>query len=128
MEREKRHMQNKNNQLIEYKPNIFYKLKELFKKIFFIKKSPEKEEIEVNAISQKSNEDFIESIVVKQDKEKQRLLNLKLKYDNDIISIKDISEKDIDLLIELYNEETEELNRDTMYRKNHIRKMLDELN
>ncbi len=121
-------MQNKNNQLIEYKPNIFYKLKELFKKIFFIKKSPEKEEIEVNAISQKSNEDFIESIVVKQDKEKQRLLNLKLKYDNDIISIKDISEKDIDLLIELYNEETEELNRDTMYRKNHIRKMLDELN
>ena len=128
MEREKRHMQNKNNQLIEYKPSIFYKLKELLKKIFFRKKSLEKEEIKANVISSKSSEDFKEAIVVKQDKEKQRLLDLKLKYDNDIISIKDISEKDIDLLVELYNEETEELNRDTIYRKDNIRKMLDELN
>ena len=120
-------MQYKDNQLIEYKKNIFFRIKEFFKRIFFGKKE---HKIEINneeIIVPTLNEKFKENLIFKEDTEKQRLLNLKRKYDNGEVSKEDMTIEDIDCLIKLYDNETAILNADTKNRKNNIQKMLNEL-
>lgn len=43
--------------------------------------------------------------------EKKRLFNLKKKYDNDEIQVEQIDSKDIEILMKLYNAESEILNK-----------------
>ena len=43
--------------------------------------------------------------------EKKRLFNLKKKYDNDEIQVDQIDSKDIEILMKLYNAESEILNK-----------------
>lgn len=50
-----------------------------------------------------------------------------MQYDNGEIEAEDISDEDIDKIIEMYEKETEELNADTEKRKVHIAHMLKEL-
>ena len=50
-----------------------------------------------------------------------------MQYDNGEIGEEDISEEDMDKLIIMYEQETEELNTDTERRKKHIAQMLKEL-
>ena len=63
----------KNNKLIVYKKNIFRKISEFFKKIFSKKEVLSKEVI----ITNEKNNNFLENIQIKEDKEELRLLQLK---------------------------------------------------
>lgn len=66
-------------------------------------------------------------ISYKKNEEEKRLKELKLQCDSGKIDEKDILDEDMDKLIEMYENETKELNADTERRKNHIAKMLKEL-
>lgn len=113
----------KNNKLIVYKKNIFRKISEFFKKIFSKKEVLSKEVI----ITNEKNNNFLENIQIKEDKEELRLLQLKQQYKNGEIDEEEISDEDVDKLCELYKKETDKLNADTERRKNHIVQMLKEL-
>lgn len=116
------------NELIPYKENIFTKISNFFKKIFFRKKEVRESESNENNIYKKQlKEDFIESIAIKENEEEKRLKELKHQYDNGEINEEDILEKDLDKLIEMYQKETLELKNDTEKRKKHIVQMLKEL-
>ena len=116
------------NELMPYKENIFTKISNFFKKLFFRKKEVRESESNENNIYKKQlKEDFIESIAIKENEEEKRLKELKHQYDNGEINEEDILEKDIDKLIEMYQKETLELKNDTERRKKHIVQMLKEL-
>ena len=140
----------KEDKLIPYKENIFTKISQFFKKLFFRKKKENLNNIDEKLITdKKQNENFAENTVIKENEEirrlkelrlqaeqrlKQlqiqeeiRLKNLKLQYDNGEIDEEDISSEDMDKLTKLYENETEMLNADTERRKNHISQMLKEL-
>lgn len=113
----------KNNKLIVYKKSIFRKISEFFKKIFSKKEVLSKEVI----ITNEKNNNFLENIQIKEDKEELRLLQLKQQYENGEIDEEEISDEDVDKLCELYKKETDKLNTDTERRKNYIAQMLKEL-
>ena len=118
----------KNNKLILHKENIFTKISNFFKKLFFRKKEVIIEAIDEETIDRNQNKEFfLENIVIKENEEEKRLETLKVQYDNSEINEEDISDEDINKLIEMYEKETEELNADTERRKKHIRYMLKEL-
>lgn len=140
----------KEDKLIPYKENIFTKISQFFKKLFFRKKKENLNNIDEKLITdKKQNENFAENTVIKENEEirrlkelrlqaeqrlKQlqiqeeiRLKNLKLQYDNGEIDEEDISSEDMDKLTKMYENETEMLNVDTERRKNHISQMLKEL-
>ena len=118
----------RNNKLITYKENIFTKISNFFKKIFFRTKEAFTESInEASTYNNQYKENFIEKIAIKEDKEEKRLRILQLQYDNGEIDEEEISEEDMDKLIIMYEQETEELNTDTERRKKHIAQMLKEL-
>ena len=81
---------------------------------------------ELDEVKYKKN-DFFEKLNSYQNQERQRLFSLKRKYDQGLITEEEISEDDIDSIIELYEEETRRINENTKIRKIRIRKMLDEL-
>ena len=113
----------KNNKLIVYKKSIFRKISEFFKKIFSKKEVLPKEVI----ITNEKDNNFLENIQIKEDKEELRLIQLKQQYENGEIDEEEISDEDVDKLCELYKKETDELNSDTERRKNNIAQMLKEL-
>ena len=118
----------KNNKLIKHKENIFIKMFNFIKKIFFVKKESVGENVIEKIVSnEKENDSFFENIQFKKDGEEIRLMKLKLQYDNGEIEEEDILEEDINKLVALYKKETEELNEDTLKRKKHIEKMLKEM-
>ena len=118
----------KNNNLILYKENIFTKISKFFKKLFFkSRKTILEHENEKYVYTNESKEKFIENILIKENEEEQRWKILQLQYDNGEIDEEDISDEDMDKLIEMYKKETEELKVDTERRKNHIVQMLKEL-
>ena len=57
----------------------------------------------------------------------QIIKSLQIQYDNGEIDEDDLSEDDVNKIIKLYEEETEQLNQDTLQRKIHIQNMLKEL-
>ena len=117
-----------NNKLIQYKENIFTKISNFFKKLFSKKKEYIEENVDENLIYNiQQKENFVENIVIKENEEEKRLKELQLQFDNGEIDEEDISDEDMDKLIELYNKETEELNRETENIKIHIAQMLREL-
>lgn len=117
----------KNNKLIVYKESIFSKISNFFKKAFNISSKDENKIAFKNINYSLQKDNFISNIVVKENEEENRLKELQAKYENGEIDEYDISDEDIDKLIEMYKNETEKLNMDTEKRKNHISKMLNEL-
>ena len=120
----------KNNKLILWRESIFTKISNFFKKIFFKNKSVDQKENIENFSNNKQDEEkesFLKNIIVTQDEEQKRIQDIKEKYDNGEIDEDDISDEDMDKLIEMYEKETEELNKNTEMRKNHIAQMLKEL-
>ena len=116
------------NELIPYKENIFTKISNFFKKLFFRKKEVRESESNENNIYKKQlKEDFIENIAIKENAEEKILKELKHQYDNGDINEEDILEKDIDKLIEMYQKETRQIEADTEKIKTHIAQMLKEL-
>jgi predicted RNase H-like nuclease (RuvC/YqgF family) len=117
-----------NNKLVPYKENIFIKISNFFKKLFFRKKEDIPESIDSKVIyNNKIKDDFIEKIVIKENEEEKRLKKLKQQFDNGEIDEEDIQDEDIDKIIEMYEKETEELNQETEKIKIHISQMLKEL-
>lgn len=131
-----------NNNLIPNKRNIFAKIANFFKKIFFKKKEytieNNKESIATNFQNKENiekkvnynnyaNNQFFENIVIKDNLEEKRLKELQRQYDNGEIDEEDISDEDMEKIIEMYEKETAKLNEDTEMRKIHISKMLKEL-
>ncbi len=117
-----------NNKLIPYKENIFIKISNFFKKLFFRKKEYIEESVDEKTIYNiQQKENFVENIVIKENEKEKRLKELQLQYDNGEIDEEDISDEDMDRLIEMYEKETEELNKETEKIKIHISQMLKEL-
>lgn len=117
-----------NNKLIPYKENIFTKISNFFKKLFFRKKEYIEESVDEKTIYNiQQKENFVENIVIKENEKEKRLKELQLQYDNGEIDEEDISDEDMDRLIEMYEKETEELNKETEKIKIHISQMLKEL-
>ena len=117
----------KNNKLIPYKENIFTKISTFFKKLFSRKKEYIEESVDENVIYNiQQKKIFVENIVIKENEEEKRLKELQLQYDKGEIDEEDISDEDMDRIIEMYERETEELNAETEKIKIHISQMLKE--
>lgn len=117
-----------NNKLIPYKENIFSKILKFFKQIISRKKLYSAENMTQETIESENNKvNFWENIQIKEDEEQIRLKILQTQYDNGQIDEEDISDEDMDKLIEMYEKETEQLNRDTENIKFHISQMLKEI-
>ena len=126
-----------NNELIPYKESIFEKIKKRLIGIFTRNKIEEvrekintinnDENIKEKPIKTENRKDFMEDIIIEKDPEKRRIMELRMKYDNNEISSKDISLEDMDKIIELYNEDTVKINQDILRRKENIARMLKEL-
>lgn len=118
----------KNNKLIPYKENIFAKISNFFRKIFSRKKEDiEEMNNEKSIYNIKQKENFVENILIKENKEEKRLKTLQLQYDNGEIDEEDISDEDMEKLIEMYEKETEKLNKETENIKIHLSHMLKKL-
>lgn len=87
---------------------IIYKIKNFFKSLF---KKKEVENVEVqNEVTEEKNT-FEESIAIKRDEEKERILELQKRFKEGKLNPEDVTEEDIDKLTELYNEQIAELNK-----------------
>lgn len=116
-----------NTQLTPYKENIFTKIINFFKSLFRKKQYVEKEDALSNIKQEEPfSNNFKNSILYQQEKqeskseyltnatreqEKQRIMSLKTKYDNGEISVKEIESKDMEMLMKLYNAESEVLSK-----------------
>lgn len=117
-----------NNKLMPYKENIFTKISNIFKKLFFRKKKEtNKSSDELPIYNNQCKKSFIDNILIKKDEEEIRLKKLQLLYDNGEIDEDELLDEDIEKLVALYEKETEELNMKTENIKIHIAKMLNEL-
>ena len=66
-------------------------------------------------------------VVIPEDKEKNRILRLRKQWEDGEIDAEDISDGDVDKIVEIYNKETEKINNETLLIKENISKMLKEL-
>ena len=72
-----------------------------------------------------SKNNYMNSLAIDDEtREKIRLLELKNSFDQGLISEENISERDKEALIKLYDEETEKLKADTETNVNKIKKIL----
>ncbi len=115
-----------NKQLIKYKESIFSIIKKFFL-IFFKKENKDVTKITDSSDNELSKENqFLKDISREEIKEKERILNLKLLYDNGQLDPYEISDEDIQKIISLYEDETKNLNCDTEKRLTIIEKKLKE--
>lgn len=117
-----------NNKMIEYKESFFDKVKNFFVRLF--KKSSNNLEIQQKDFQQKSNLEentFKNNIVIKQDEEEQRLLQLQRAYKSGKIQEENISQEDKEKLIVLYKKQNSELKETIKNEKKEIRKILNSL-
>lgn len=119
-------MNNNNKQLIKYKERIFSIIKKIFS-IFFKKENKDTTKITDSSDNEWSKENqFLKDISRDEIKEKERILNLKVLYDNGQLDPYEISDEDIQKIIYLYEYETKNLNCDTEKRLKKIEKILKE--
>lgn len=119
----------KNNKLIEYKNNIWNKISRFFKRIFSKRKQQEQcidSNLPKNSYLNRED-DFLNRIQIKKSEDEIKIRKLQVLYDNGEIDEDELSEDEIEKLIDLYESETEKLNADTERRKVHIQNMLNEL-
>ena len=94
------------NSLIIYNNGIIGKIKRLFRKIF--KKKRNKVLLLPEAI-QTQNTQITKEIIIPLDKERERIIKLQHKFQNQEIGEQDISAEDIDKLKKLYNTQIRDL-------------------
>lgn len=112
-----------NKELIEYHETMFSKIKKFFKRFLFRKK--EKNIVnEINHNEINHNDNFLEKIIANESTEEKRLRQLKKLYDDGEVNEKDITNEDIDKLIEMYDKEIEELKKDTERIKRNIERAI----
>lgn len=112
--------------MIEYKENLWYKIKNFFFKFF--RKSNADSEIYDEELIQESNikkNSFKKTIIIEQDEEELRLLKLQEAYKNGKILEENIPESDKCKLIDLYKKQNKKLKETIENEKYEIRKILD---
>lgn len=82
---------------------ILYRIKKIFSKILSKNKYVEYKNVFVENVEDKTK--FKDSIIIKEDEEKKRLLNLQELYRSKKIKENEISNEDIEKLNELYDEQ-----------------------
>ena len=113
-----------NNKMVEYKGNFFNKIKNFFFRLF--KKSSNSLETQPRDFKNEEHA-FKDNIIIKQDEEELRLLQLQREYKSGKILEEDMSQEDKEKLINLYKKQNLELKETIKNEKEKIRKMLDEL-
>lgn len=114
------------NKLIPYKEGIVSRVCNWFRKMFFRKKDNQDIEEKNNNLVFNSM-DLKDRVVIPEDKEKNRILRLRKQWEDGEIDAEDISDGDVDKIVEIYNKETEKINNETLLIKENISKMLKEL-
>lgn len=110
------------NSMIPYKEGIFNKIYKFFKKLF-----RKNVEVKKEIVIPKETNSFKERIIIQEDKERKRLLELRDKWENGEVEVDDISDEEIDKIVEIYNEETKKIEEETQIIKQNISRMLKEL-
>lgn len=110
------------NSMIPYKEGIFNKIYKFFKKLF-----RKNVEVKKKIVIPKETNSFKERIIIQEDKERKRLLELRDKWENGEVEVDDISDEDIDKIVKIYNEETKKIEEETQIIKQNISRMLKEL-
>lgn len=117
-----------NNGLIEYKENFITKIRNFFFKLFkknkIIQDQPQ-EQTNVNIQNNKTN--FAETIAIKKDEEKEKLMQLQRDYKDGNILEDDIPHNEKEKLVELYKKQNEEMKNKIELEQKEIRKLLDSL-
>lgn len=117
-----------NNGLIEYKENFITKIRNFFLKLFkknkIIQEQPQ-EQTNVNIQNNKAN--FAETIAIKKDEEKEKLMQLQRDYKDGNILEDDIPHDEKEKLVELYKKQNEEMKNVIELEQKEIRKLLDSL-
>lgn len=117
-----------NNRMVEYKESFFDKIKNFFFRLF--KKSSDNIEKEQETLTQQSNVEkdmFKNNILIKQDEEELKLLELQKAYKSGKILEENISQEDKEKLIDLYKKQNLELKETITNEKKEIRKILNGL-
>lgn len=117
-----------NNRMVEYKEGFFDKIKNFFFRLF--KKSSDNIEKEPEILTQQSNVEkdiFKNNILIKQDEEELKLLELQKAYKSGKILEENISQEDKEKLIDLYKKQNLELKETITNEKKEIRKILNGL-
>ena len=113
----------KNNELTEYKENIFTKIKKFILGIF--KKTEIENENQIQEIKEQKLEENNKDLNITDQENKKfsraEIISLRNKFENEEIDIDDLSEEDMENLINLYNEETEIINKKTEVTREEIK-------
>jgi len=107
-----------NKSLIEYKDNIFHKIRNLFLRIFGYK-SRKTENIEADNTSipvNQSKSAFLESVKISENSD-TNIFDLQRKYENGDLKISDMSKEEYTKMEELYNKQIEVLTNQIKYKK-----------
>lgn len=113
------------NKLIPYKEGIISRICNWIKSRFLIRKDEKEKKENNNLVANNTN--IMDRFVIPEDREKTRLLKLRWQWENNEIDAEDLSDEDVNKIVELYNKETERINRETSVIKENISKMLKEL-
>ena len=119
---------NNNKDLIVYKENFITKTINFLKKLFKIRKQePKNISEEETKESLKTEKEFKDSILIKQDEEETKLLKLQKSYKNKEIIEEDIPEDYKEKLLQLYKKQNETMRNKVEQEKKEIKKLLDSL-
>ena len=110
--------------LIKVHLGIFNKIRNFFRSLFCRELLvQEKQDI----VSEKYNNNFKETVQIKQDEEELRILKLQQEFKNSNIEEEEISEDDYSKLIRLYDEQNEKLRQEIEKYKIETYKILQEI-
>ena len=115
-----------NKNMIEYKDNFSFKIKEFFRNLFGRKEYTNEAVIDKKEIVVDGN-NFKRNIEVKPDVEKIRIIELQKEYKAGNITEEDLTDDEYFKLIELYKEQNKNLQNKIDIKKQQIRKKLDNI-
>lgn len=110
------------NNLIVHRENIIMKIKKFFLNLF--KKDHLKKE---EKPKEESKENFKNEIIIKQNEEELKIIKLQKAYKAGDIREEDMTEEEKEKLIELYKSQNKALREKIEYKKNNLKKRLDDL-
>ncbi len=116
-----------NKELVEYKEGFFTKIKNKIVNIFKKQSnsSADNNLPKENNVSQ--NKSFVKSIEVEVDEEKTRIHKLQKAYQRGAILEEEIKQEDYQKLVELYEEQNKELEKQINQKKDELKKIIDGL-
>lgn len=110
-------------EIIEYKKSVFSRIKDAILALFKKNKNSENIDKKKFAYVEKSD-NLLSDLALDEIKEKERIIHLKLLYDNGQLTEENISDEDADKIVKLYEEETKILQEDTKRRLKNIENII----